>query len=369
MSAALFAEARAVAGRITSEEWVEGGRGAFPAPSGSGANASGMLAMLAANDLGWVVGQLGPLQVWMDGLDSDVGGVASFAQSWQSAATGLQGVGDAYSRRLGDVGGMSGRTIDAYVAHGEQIAEALRVQGELVGAVAVGVQTASQLVKNVHGQVQDGVVEVAAFALAVKTRSVLSGGKMTPAMVAQVSAKTAEVSGRVGPMVAGVVSVLALFGILLRLLWAALQAIGKWLTKLFTKAPKPKPKPKAKEPGGKPKGKDSKKDKDPKDKSKDSTPIAKPPKVKDPDLQNRLKDAYLREGQVPKKGGDGSLVDAIKYEKRTGEKIGDKDHVKKGQNVRNSLENWLKKNKDADPSDIETAQRVLQEIKDALNGN
>lgn len=265
MSAALFAEARSVADRIASEEWVQGGRGAFPAPTGSGANASGMLATLAANDLGWVVAQLGPLQAWMDGLDNDAGAAASFAQSWQSAATGLQGVGDAYTRRLGDVGGMSGQTIDAYVAHGEQIAEALRVQGELVGAVGASVALASQLVQNVHGQVQDGVVEVAAFALAVKTRSVLSGGKMTPAMMAQVTAKTAAVSGRVGPMVAALVSVLAIWGLLFRMLITALRSIGKWLKNLFTKAPKAKPKPKAKD-SGKPKGKDPKKDKDTKDK-------------------------------------------------------------------------------------------------------
>lgn len=265
MSATLFAEARALARQVGSDEWVSGGVGSFPPPSGAGANASGMLAMLAANDLGWVVAQLGPLQTWMDGLDSDFGGVASFAQSWEAAAAGLQGAGDGYTGRLRDVGGMSGQTIDAYVAHGEQIAEALRVQGEVVGAVAAGARLASQLVQNVHGQVQDGVAEVAAFALAVKTRSVLAGGKMTPAMMAEVTAKVAEVSGRVGPMVSKVVSVLAFFGTLLRML---LQAAARAATKApkAAKGAKPKPKPKPKG-SGKSKGKDPKKDKDAKDKN------------------------------------------------------------------------------------------------------
>lgn len=265
MSATLFAEARTLAGRVASEEWIQGGSGAFPAPGGSGANASGMLAMLAANDLGWVVAQLGPLQTWMDGLDSDAGEAAAFAQSWQSAATSLRGVGDAYSRRLQDVESMSGQTINAYLAHGAGISEALRVQGELVGAVATSVALASQLVQNVHGQVQDGVTEVAATALAVKTSSVLTGGKMSPAAVSQVTVKVAEVTGRVGPMAAGVVASLAFLGPLIRALVELLKALGKWLAKLFTKAPKAKPKPKPKD-SGKPKGKDPKKDKDAKKK-------------------------------------------------------------------------------------------------------
>lgn len=238
MSAALFAEARTIAGRVASEEWVQGGTGAFPAPSGAGANASGMLGLLAANDLGWVVGQLGPLQAWMDGLDSDAGGVAGFAQSLQGASVGLIGAGERYSRGLADVSGMSGQTIRAYVAHGSGVAEALRVQGELVGAVVTGAQLASQLVQNVHGQVQDGVVEVAATALAVKTHSVLSGGQMSPAMMAQIAVKAAEVAGRVGPMVAQLMATLAFWGVLLRLLIEALKALGKWLGKVFSKGGK-----------------------------------------------------------------------------------------------------------------------------------
>ena len=62
VSATLIAEGRAIAGRITSQEWVQGGSGSFPAPSGSGAGVDGMLAALTANNLGWVVGQLGPLK-------------------------------------------------------------------------------------------------------------------------------------------------------------------------------------------------------------------------------------------------------------------------------------------------------------------
>lgn len=346
VSATLIAEGRAIAGRITSQEWVQGGSGSFPAPSGSGAGVDGMLAALTANNLGWVVGQLGPLKSWMDGLDSDAGAVTGLTQSWQSAATQMQSVGDGYERRLRDLDGMSGKTIDAYAAHGAEIAEHFRVQGELVGAVAVGVRLASQLVRNVHGTVQDGVAEVAATALAAKTRSVLTGGSMSPAMVAQVTAKSASVTARVGPVVAGVVATLGILGPLLRLLFELLKALGKWLAKLFSKAPK--------KPAVKP---------------KPSVPIAKPPKVKDSNLQNRLNEAYMRDGFTPKKGGDGSLVDAIRKELLTGEKIGGKNHIEKGEVVRNSLKNWIRKNPDADPSDIETAKRVMKEIEDALNGN
>ncbi|QIK62552.1 hypothetical protein G7068_04515 [Leucobacter viscericola] len=96
--------------------------------------------------------------------------------------------------------------------------------------------------------------------------------------------------------------------------------------------------------------------------------MAQPPKVNNADLQNRLNQAYIRPGETSQIAGDGSLTTAIRYELRTGEKVGGSDHVKKGINVSNSIKKWLRLNPQGDPLDIQTAQRILKEIEDALNG-
>jgi hypothetical protein len=99
-----------------------------------------------------------------------------------------------------------------------------------------------------------------------------------------------------------------------------------------------------------------------------SARMARPPAVKNADLQNRINQAYIRPGYNSQIPGDGSLVSAIRYELQTGIKVGNADHLAKGRIVRNSLRRWLRLNKNADPSDIQIAQRVLKEIEDALAG-
>jgi len=63
--------------------------------------------------------------------------------------------------------------------------------------------------------------------------------------------------------------------------------------------------------------------------------------------------------------GDGGLADAIRHELSTGQLVGGKSHIQKGiERVRN-LENIIKK-ENLNPNDLATAQKLLDDLKDAL---
>ena len=67
--------------------------------------------------------------------------------------------------------------------------------------------------------------------------------------------------------------------------------------------------------------------------------------------------------------GTGSTADAIRCETATGIKVGGKFHTQKGQEYARGLENWLKNNPNAHPSDRAAAQAVLNDLRAALSGN
>ncbi|GAA1325117.1 hypothetical protein ACFSWE_03530 [Leucobacter albus] len=370
MTLAAFTETLTIAARVKSGEWIQGGSEAFPVPSGIGTHISGLLGSLADTGLGWAVGLMGPLIGWSDDLRNDAESAFEFADSWKQSASVLQSVAVQYRRRVFDLSEMSGQTISAYRNNAAQLVHGFRIQGEAVSAVSFAIRAAATLVKNVHGTVQDAIAEVASSAVRSHARSLTSGasigGVASPAVISQISMDVAAATARVGPMVAGAVATLAFLGALLRALIEGIKALGKWMSRQGTKAPtrgagKPQKRTKPDTNNGV-RGR-----KRPLQ-SGSRTPIAKPPRVANPKLQNILNSAYLRTGDIPLVGGNGSLVSAIKFELRTGIKVGGKDHVLKGRNTRNALRNWLRLNKAADPTDIQTAQKLLNEIEVALNG-
>lgn len=66
--------------------------------------------------------------------------------------------------------------------------------------------------------------------------------------------------------------------------------------------------------------------------------------------------------------GDGSLADAIRHQLSTGELVGGKDHLIKGAERVKNLENIIKK-ETLSNSDSQLAQRLLNDLKNALGGN
>jgi len=61
-------------------------------------------------------------------------------------------------------------------------------------------------------------------------------------------------------------------------------------------------------------------------------------------------------------------MDAIRYELQTGQMVGGKSHILKGQERVRNLENIIRK-QNLDPEDQAIANALLQDLKNALSGN
>jgi hypothetical protein len=64
---------------------------------------------------------------------------------------------------------------------------------------------------------------------------------------------------------------------------------------------------------------------------------------------------------------DGSIADAIRNERRTGQPTREKFHSKKGKDAIKALRNWLRgKSKPKSDSDKKIAREIIEDLKDAL---
>ncbi|MCE5318950.1 MAG: pre-toxin TG domain-containing protein, partial [Parachlamydia sp.] len=89
------------------------------------------------------------------------------------------------------------------------------------------------------------------------------------------------------------------------------------------------------------------------------------PNVENPDLEKIMDYTYRPNAKV----GSGSTAAAIREEAMTGGQVGGKTHSQKGQDVMNSLADWMKKNQANDTikaKDMDAAKNVYLDLKDAL---
>ena len=87
--------------------------------------------------------------------------------------------------------------------------------------------------------------------------------------------------------------------------------------------------------------------------------------VKDKNLQNIIDFMYRPNAKI----GSSSTADAVRYELKTGENVAGKNHMQKAQDSIKALEKWIKNNSNANKSDVDTAQKYIKDLKNALNGN
>lgn len=98
---------------------------------------------------------------------------------------------------------------------------------------------------------------------------------------------------------------------------------------------------------------------------RDPVPGRPKPEVGDAKLQNYV-DQLFKGVLQPSRTGDGTTMDAIRYELATGLTVQNRRHIIKGQETLRGLENWLRRN--PEPSaDRAIASRLAQEIREALN--
>jgi len=88
------------------------------------------------------------------------------------------------------------------------------------------------------------------------------------------------------------------------------------------------------------------------------------PRVGSAKLQN-IDDLY-KGTTNPGRVGTGTTADAIRYELRTGEQVFDRSDIQKSEDYVRGIENWLKRNPDADFYDRLVGRSVADDLLDAL---
>lgn len=85
--------------------------------------------------------------------------------------------------------------------------------------------------------------------------------------------------------------------------------------------------------------------------------------VQNNSLKNAIEELYRLGATV----GDGGLADAVRHELLTGELVGGKSHLIKAAERITNLENIIKKH-NLSPSDLNIANSLLNDLRDALGG-
>ncbi len=89
------------------------------------------------------------------------------------------------------------------------------------------------------------------------------------------------------------------------------------------------------------------------------------PEVSDAKLQNYVDQLFKGVAQG-ERTGDGTTMDAIRYELQHQELVHGKDHVRKGRDILRGLERWLRTRSDVTDQDRLVAQGLADELKDLL---
>ena len=194
----LLEDGETLAHAIQNGDWVEGGMAAFSGALDTAAAISDPLGSLIAAGLGWLIEHVEPLKGWFNDLTGDAGEVSGFAQTWANVATRMHESGDLYTRRLGDLDGMSGATVDAYLAYAADTAKHLHAAGDWSQAVATGLEICSTLVKIVHDLVRDALSQVVGMAISCATELIVSVGTAAPVVIEQIGTRVASLAARIG---------------------------------------------------------------------------------------------------------------------------------------------------------------------------
>lgn len=194
----LLQDGEDLASAISSGSWVSGGLAAFSTVLDTAAALADPIGTLVANGLGWLLDHFEPLKTWLNQLTGNADEVAAFGQTWTNVATRMRSTGQTLQNGLGDLQSLSGATIDAYRRYADDLAQQVHSMGNWAGAVATGLDIASQLVRIVHDLVRDAISQVVGMAVSAATELVVTVGTAAPAVIGQITARVSALATRVG---------------------------------------------------------------------------------------------------------------------------------------------------------------------------
>jgi hypothetical protein len=94
--------------------------------------------------------------------------------------------------------------------------------------------------------------------------------------------------------------------------------------------------------------------------------MKKPENIENPKLKKLVDRLWTND---PTPIGDGSVADAVRHEKKTGEQVKDAEHSQKARDYIKSLEKWFGSKTSPKPdSDKKIAREIIKDLKDALKG-
>ena len=99
--------------------------------------------------------------------------------------------------------------------------------------------------------------------------------------------------------------------------------------------------------------------------SRGQRPARSQPEVEDFKLKNYV-DQLFKGIDNPRRTGDGTTMDAIRHEIRTGETVHNRRHIIKGEETLRGLERWMERHPDAPAPDRRVAEQLIRELREAL---
>ncbi|MFF1530862.1 hypothetical protein [Cellulomonas sp. NPDC058312] len=202
---------------LQSGDWVGSALSGAGVALDAIATAMDPVGSLIAAGLGWIMEHLEPLKGWLNDLTGDAGAVLGFAATWDNVASAMNSAGDELGRLVqADLEAMSGASVAAYVAYANGLADRARAAGTSASAMGSALRTCSTIVQVVHDLVRDTLSQIVGSIISAVGFAVLTVGTGIPKVIADVSARVASVSLRIGRRVTAVIEAVSRLRGLLR---------------------------------------------------------------------------------------------------------------------------------------------------------
>ena len=203
----LVDDVAALAEDLKSGNWASAALVAGTATLDTAATIADPLGSLFAAGLGWLEDHLDPLTSWLDELTGDAGAVEALARPWEQVAEQLsEDARRLVDRARSDLAHMHGPAVSAYLGYVGDLGERVESLAKGSEAMASAIKLAATIVEVVHGIVRDALAQVVGTALSAAAEEVFSLGLATPAVIAQVSTRVADMTARVSGSVHDLVS-------------------------------------------------------------------------------------------------------------------------------------------------------------------
>lgn len=234
----LIEDGQGLSEAIKNGDWISGGLSAFGAIADTAAAILDPIGQLIGMGLAWVIDHISPIKDWFNDLTGNAAEVSAFADTWTNIAGRMRDSGDLMRKRLSDMDGMSGMTVDAYLAYAEGLSTHLGASGDWAEAIATGMRIASTIVQTVHDLARDAISQIVGTAASAAITTAATLGLGSPVAIAQVTTRVSSLSGKVGHAVDKLTTAIRALQDLVRKLQALMDKAAGVFVGAVTRSPR-----------------------------------------------------------------------------------------------------------------------------------